>query len=103
MLIRTSVKAPVVPGLPKTDVADQLKPTFRMKWPSLRFSRPPPAQWTMKASRMIARMQSTSQKKNITMPGMTYPATVLDLVAMAASYPRMRDLFGGHRRAPMRS
>ena len=48
----------------------------------------------------MARMHSTSQKKNITMPGMTYPATVLDLVAMGASYPRTRDLFGDPRRAP---
>jgi len=29
------------------------------------------------------------------MPGMAYPATVLALLAMAASYPPPPDLFGG--------
>jgi hypothetical protein len=40
-------------------------------------------------------MATTTQKKNTTMPGMAYPATVLALLAMAASYPLPPDLFGG--------
>jgi len=36
---------------------------------------------------MMARMISTIQMKNITMPGMAYPATVLDLVATALQLP----------------
>ena len=71
----------------------QLKPTFRMKCPSLRLSSPPPAQCTMKASKMMARMTTTTQKKNTMMPGTAYPATVLAL-AMTASYPPSIDLFG---------
>jgi hypothetical protein len=43
---------------------------------------------------MMARMITTTQKKNTMMPGMAYPATVLAL-ATAASYPRPPDLFGG--------
>ena len=46
----------------------------------------------MNASKMMARMTTTSQKKNTMMPGMAYPATVLAL-ATAASYPLLRDLF----------
>jgi hypothetical protein len=63
-----------------------------MKCPNLRLSTPPPAQCTMNASKMMARMTTTSQKKNTMMPGMAYPATVLAL-ATAASYPLLRDLF----------
>ena len=48
----------------------------------------------MNASRMMARMMTTNQKNNTTMPGMTYPATVL-VLATAASYPPPPDLFGG--------
>jgi hypothetical protein len=40
----------------------------------------------MYASRMMTRMTTTSQKKNTTIPGMTYPATLLDL-ATGSSYP----------------
>jgi hypothetical protein len=40
----------------------------------------------MYASRMMTRITTTSQKKNTTIPGMTYPATLLDL-ATASSYP----------------
>jgi hypothetical protein len=47
---------------------------------------PPPAQCTTYASRMMTRMTTTSQKKNTTIPGMTYPATLLGL-ATASSYP----------------
>jgi hypothetical protein len=47
---------------------------------------PPPAQCTMNASRMMARMTTTNQKKNTTIPGMAYPATLLAL-ATASSYP----------------
>jgi hypothetical protein len=46
----------------------------------------------MYASTMMATMTTTNQKKNTTMPGMAYPATVLDL-ATAASYPPSPDLF----------
>src|SRR6266851_4074588 len=76
---------------------DQVKPTFRSKCPSLRLSTPPPAQCTMDASRMMARITTTTQKKNTMMPGMAYPAMVLAL-ATAASYPPPRGvsgLFGG--------
>ena len=61
------------------DGPDQVNPTFRTKCPSLRLSTPPPAQCTMNASRMMARMITTTQKKNTIMPGMAYPATVLAL------------------------
>jgi hypothetical protein len=79
------------------DEADQVKPTFRMKCPSRKLSTPPPAQCTTNASKMIARMTTTTQKKNTMMPGMAYPATVLAL-ATAASYPPPPDLFGDARR-----
>jgi hypothetical protein len=46
----------------------------------------------MNASKMMAKMTMTTQKKSTTMPGMVRPATVLAL-AMAASYPPPRDLF----------
>jgi len=42
----------------------------------------------------MARITTTTQKKNTTMPGMAYPATVLAL-ATATSYPPPPDLFGG--------
>jgi hypothetical protein len=58
-----------------------------MKWPSLRFRKPPPAQWTTHASKMMARMIRTIHAKNTTMPGIVYPATVLLLVATAAQLP----------------
>jgi hypothetical protein len=48
----------------------------------------------MNASKMMARITTTTQKKNTTMPGMAYPATVLAL-ATATSYPSPPDLFGG--------
>ena len=73
---------------------DQVKPTFKTKWPSLRLSTPPPTQCTRNASRMMARITTTTQKKNTMMPGMAYPATVLAL-ATATSYPPAPDLFGG--------
>jgi hypothetical protein len=57
--------------------ANQVKPTSSVKCPSLRVSRPPPAQCTIQASRMMARTISTSHAKNSTMPAMAYPATVL--------------------------
>src|SRR5262249_30434629 len=41
----------------------------------------------MNASKTIARITTTSHKKNTTMPGMPYPATVLAL-ATAISYSR---------------
>ena len=74
-------------------VVYQVKPTLSTKCPSLRLSCPPPAQCTMNASRMMARMMTTNQKKNTMMPGMAYPATVL-VLATAASYPQQPDLFG---------
>jgi len=43
---------------------------------------------------MIARMTTTTQKKNTMMPGIAYPATDLALTT-AASYPARRHLFGG--------
>jgi hypothetical protein len=46
----------------------------------------------MNASKMIARMTTTTQKNNTMIPGIAYPATVLAL-ATAASYPPPRDLF----------
>jgi len=67
---------------------DQVKPTFKAKCPSLRLSTPPPAQCTMNASKMMARMATTTQKRNTTMPGMAYPATVLPLLAMAPATRR---------------
>src|SRR5262249_5148518 len=73
---------------------DQVKPTFKTKWPSLRLSTPPPTQCTRNASRMMARITTTTQKKNTMMPGMAYPATVLAL-ATATSYPPPPDLFAG--------
>jgi hypothetical protein len=74
-------------------LADQVKPTFRTKCPALRWSTAPPAQCTMDASKMMARITTTTQKKNTTMPGMAYPATVLAL-ATATSYPPPLSLFG---------
>src|SRR5690349_6177859 len=71
---------------------DQVKPTFAEKCPSLRLSPPPPAQCTMNASRMMARITTTTQKNKTMMLGMAYPATVLAL-AMAASYPPLPTLF----------
>jgi hypothetical protein len=47
----------------------------------------------MNASKMMAKITTTNQKKNTTMPGMAYPATVLAL-ATTASYPQPFDLFG---------
>src|SRR5215469_5082551 len=75
-----------------TQRPDQVKPTFMAKCPSLRLSTPPPAQCTMNASRMMARITTTTQKKNTMMPGTAYPATVLAL-ATAPSYPPPADLF----------
>jgi pimeloyl-ACP methyl ester carboxylesterase len=46
----------------------------------------------MNASKMMARMTMTIQKKNTMMPGMECPAMDLAL-AMAASYPLLSDLF----------
>lgn len=68
-----------VDSTPPRAPGDYVKPTFRMKCPSLRLRTPPPAQWTMNASRMIARTATTIQKKNTTIPGTAYPATVLAL------------------------
>jgi hypothetical protein len=48
----------------------------------------------MNASKMMARIMTTIQKKNTMMPGMAYPATVLAL-ATAASYPSTHNLFRG--------
>jgi hypothetical protein len=42
---------------------------------------------------MMARITTTTQKKNTMMPGMAYPATVLAL-ATAARYPPPFGLFG---------
>ena len=55
----------------------------------------------MNASKMMARIMTTIQKKNTMMPGMAYPAMVLAL-ATAASYPPppgLFSLFGGFCRA----
>jgi hypothetical protein len=51
----------------------------------------------MNASKMMARMATTTQKKNTMMPGTAYPATVLAL-ATTASYPPPRILFGAENR-----
>src|SRR5262249_13561137 len=93
---RAGEPAGALPALPQATAAgpDQVKPTSRTKCPTLRWSTPPPAQCTMDASKMMARMTTTTQKKNTTMPGMAYPATVLAL-ATAASYPPPPNLFGG--------
>jgi hypothetical protein len=48
----------------------------------------------MNASKTMAKITTTTQKKNTMMPGMAYPATVLAL-ATTASYPQPCDLFGG--------
>jgi len=48
---------------------------------------------------MMARITTTTQKKNTTMPGMAYPATVLAL-ATAASYPALLRSFRGAPAAP---
>ena len=48
----------------------------------------------MNASKMMARIMTTIQKKNTMMPGMAYPATVLAL-ATATSYPPTPGLFRG--------
>src|SRR6266851_10352840 len=71
--------------------SDQVKPTFRMKWPNLISAMPPPAQCTIQASRMMARMITTSHIKNNAIPGMAYPLMVL-VLATTASYPPMPDL-----------
>jgi hypothetical protein len=42
----------------------------------------------------MARMTTTTQKKNTTIAGMAYPATVLALVT-AGSYPKRPHLFCG--------
>jgi hypothetical protein len=76
--------------MPYRERADQVKPTYKVKCPSLTWRTPPPAQCTMYASRMIARMAMTTQKKNTMMPGTACPAIVL-VLATAASYP----LFSG--------
>src|SRR5258706_12876176 len=52
---------------------------------------PPPAQCTIQASRMMARMIRTSHAKNSAIPGMAYPLMVL-VLATTASYPPMPDL-----------
>jgi hypothetical protein len=49
------------------------------------------AQFTMNASRMMARITTTNQKKNTTIPGMAYPATVLGL-ATASGYSAPPEL-----------
>jgi hypothetical protein len=59
-------------------------------------SNPPPAQCTMNASKMMARITATTQKKNTTMPGIAYPATDLAL-ATGASYPDLPCLFRNAR------
>ena len=46
-------------------------------------------QCTMAASRMMARMTMTTQKKNTMIPGIAYPATVLR--ATAVSYPEAEN------------
>ena len=63
-----------------------------LKCPSRRANAAPPAQCTMNASRMMARMTTTSQKKNTTMPGIAYPATSL-VLATGPGYPAVPDLF----------
>jgi hypothetical protein len=49
----------------------------------------------MNASRMMVRIATTTQKKKTTMLGTACPATVLALVATAASYPWASPLFAG--------
>jgi hypothetical protein len=66
-------------GVGAAVAADYVKPTFRKKCPNRRFMAPPPAQCTMNASRMMARIMTTNQMKNTTIPGRAYPATVLAL------------------------
>ena len=46
----------------------------------------------MNASRMMATMTTTTQKKNTMMPGMAYPAIAL-VLATAVSYPLAQVLF----------
>lgn len=70
---------------------------FKMKCPSLMLSTPPPALWTIQASKMMAKITTTTQKKNRTIPGMAYPATLLAL-ATFASYPRLKHLCGREAR-----
>src|SRR3984893_9951656 len=56
----------------------------------------------MNARRMMTRMVTTNQKKNTTIPGIAYPATVLAL-ATASSYPAPNELSAagvGSRRRP---
>lgn len=71
--------------------AYQVKPMFRRKCPSLRLRIPPPALCTTQASKMMAKITTTSQKKNNTIPGIAYPATLL-VLATSASYPRLKHL-----------
>ena len=47
----------------------------------------------MNASRMMAKIMTTSQKKNTTIPGMAYPATSL-VLATTPGYPARPDLCG---------
>ena len=54
----------------------------------------------MNANKIMARMATTTQKKNTMMPGMAYPATVLAL-ATTASYPPPRILFGAETQRQM--
>lgn len=53
----------------------------------------------MYASKMMAKIATTSQKKNHTIPGMLYPPTVLAratlVLATALSYSLPPNLFGG--------
>src|SRR5690348_5037481 len=49
------------------------------------------AQCTMNARRMMTRITTTNQKKNTTIPGIAYPATVLAL-ATDSSYPAQPEL-----------
>jgi hypothetical protein len=49
----------------------------------------------------MTRITTTSQKKNTTIPGMTYPATLLDL-ATASSYPAPPGLSATGRGAERR-
>lgn len=86
------------PAVAQRGRLDQVKPTFKTKCPSLRLSTAPPAQCTMNASMMMAKIATTTQKKNTTTPGTAYPATVLALAALtlatATSYPLPPNLFG---------
>jgi hypothetical protein len=65
---------------------------YSVKCPSLMWSTPPPAQCTMNASKMMAKIAMTTQMKNTIMLGTACPATVLAL-ATAPSYPPPPDLF----------